>query len=94
MLHKFVVNLCVTPHVHASWRGVCWDKAFLPHPAFHSSALLALFFACLSLAPPAWHVVVYDLRTTHLVTFARRSSQVRSIHFSALRSSERTVDCS
>jgi len=31
---------------------------------------------------------------THLVTFARRSSQVRSIHFSALRSSERTVDCS
>jgi len=28
MLHKFVVNLCVTPHVHASWRGVCWDKAF------------------------------------------------------------------
>ena len=36
-------------------------------------------------------MVVYDLRTTHLVTFARRSSQVRSIHFFAPRYSERTV---
>ena len=23
MLYNFVVSLCVTPQVHASWRGVC-----------------------------------------------------------------------
>ena len=45
MLHKLVVNLCVTPHVHASWRGVCWDSV-LRHAVFHSGSLLALFSTC------------------------------------------------
>jgi len=42
MLHKFVVNLCVTPHVHASWRGVCWDKRLVPYGFPYCSYLSAL----------------------------------------------------
>ena len=49
MLHRFVVNLCVTPHLHASWRGGYVGIVALRFSAPHSCCLGPVF-TCLSLA--------------------------------------------
>jgi len=71
----------------------CWDRRF----CHIRRSIVVLCWPCfrLSVAGPAG-LARGRLRPANYTPcdVARRSSQVRSIHFSALRSSERTVDCS
>ena len=73
VLHKLVVNLCVTPHVHASLAGGMLGSSFYD-VRFSIAAVLALFSpVCRWRRSCTCPATTCDI---HLVTFARVSCEV------------------